>query len=264
MPSERSVVVDIGDMPVRLSTQDAPLIDLLRERYGPFLNAAARPRFDFAISVVEPGELDGDPDLQVRASDGCWRLARADFRAEWSTHTGRGAIFQTRNPYTVDSVLRILHSVILSTEGGFLLHAASVVRAGHAAVFTGPSGAGKTTLAGLAPRSATLLSDEISYVRGTPAGYVAYGTPFAGELGQAGEPVSAPLAAIYALEHGTNTVDRLGTAEALRTLLRNVLFFSDDAALTERLFRFCCECAQEIPMYRLAFRPDERAWDLVA
>jgi hypothetical protein len=92
-------------------------------------------------------------------------MERGDFRAEWDPQCHRGWVRQRPSPYAIDGVLRILHSLILAREGGFLVHAASAVRNGRAFVFAGVSGTGKTTLARLAPPDVTLLTDEISYVR---------------------------------------------------------------------------------------------------
>ena len=135
------------------------------------------------------------------------------------------SIRQTLNPYSIDSVLRIVHTLLLSAEGGFLLHASSAVRNGRAFLFTGPSGAGKTTIVGLAPDDVTVLTDEISYVRRTDHGYVAFGTPFAGDRCEAGEAISAPIAALFRLAQGPdNHREPLGLAAAVRTLMRNILF----------------------------------------
>lgn len=264
MTSGRTMVVDIGELPVRLNTTDDALIALLERRYAGFLDSTTPPVFEFDVSVVPPGTFEGDADLFVRAHEGRWMLDRGDFRAEWDPRSRRGSIRQTLNPYAADSVLRIVHTLVLSTEGGFLLHAASAIRNGRAFVFAGPSGAGKTTMARLAPADVTLLTDEISYVRKTPAGYVAYGTPFAGELGESGDRVSAPLAAIYRLEQAPDThVEPLTAGDGVRTLMRNVLFFAEDAGLTRQVFEAACDCACEVPMHRLSFTPDARAWEAV-
>lgn len=92
-------------------------------------------------------------------------MTRGDFQAEWDTASRRGWVRQTANPYGIDAVLRILHSLILAPQGGFLVHAASAVRHGRAFLFAGVSGAGKTTISRLAPPDVKLLTDEISYVR---------------------------------------------------------------------------------------------------
>lgn len=264
MDDSAHVVVDIGNMPVRLTTTDRSLVQLLEERYAGFVNPSATPAFEFDVSVVPASALGTDADLCVRARTNQWVLERGDFRAEWDSATRRGWIEQTVNPYAVDSVLRIVHTLLLSKQGGFLLHAASAVREGRAMLFVGPSGAGKTTIARLAPHDVTLLGDEISYVRYVEDQYLAFGTPFAGELGHSGQPLSAPVAAIYRLERGPdNNVERLGSSEAVRTLMRNILFFADDSELTGHLLETSCHVASTIPVYRLAFSPDARVWDVI-
>ena len=101
-------------------------------------------------------------------------------------------------PYAIDSVLRIVHTLLLSAEGGFLLHASSVVRNGRAFLFTGPSGAGKTTIVGLAPHDVTVLTDEISYVRSDrPTATSRSARRLLETGGEAGESMSAPVAALF-------------------------------------------------------------------
>ena len=151
MPSASSIVVDVGDVPVALTTSDAALLAMLEQRFHRFLNHPAPPVFEFDITVVPGESLDADADLEVSAEHGQWHLRRGDFQAEWNPDTRRGSIRQTLSPYAADCVLRIVHTLLLSREQGFLLHASSVVRDGRAFLFTGPSGAGKTTIVRHAP-----------------------------------------------------------------------------------------------------------------
>jgi hypothetical protein len=196
--------------------------------------------------------------------DGLWHLRRGDFRASWDPHAGRGHIRQSANPYSTDSVLRIVHTLILATEGGFLLHAASVIREGRAFLFSGVSGAGKTTISRLAPPDVILLTDEVSYVRREATDYHACGTPFAGELARVGTNCSAPIATLFLLEKGgENKIEAVSAAEAARGLLRNMLFFAEDAEMVEMIFRSACEFVDRVPVQRLTFVPDARVWDLI-
>ena len=68
-------------------------------------------------------------------------------------------------------------------------------------------------------------------------GYVAFGTPFTGELAKLGENVSAPIAALYLLAQGPeNRIDPIAPGEAARSLLANVLFFAKDEELVQATF----------------------------
>jgi hypothetical protein len=262
MPAASRVVVDVGDVAVALHTTDTPLATLLEHRFRRFLNPSVQPAFTFDITVVGDLGARDDADLEVHADGGQWRLQRGDFHAEWNPDARQGWIRQTRNPYSVDSVLRIVHTLLLSKERGFLLHASSAIRNGRAFLFTGPSGAGKTTIVRCAPPDAVVLTDEISYVRKTPSGYVAFGTPFAGEWADVGEPACAPIAGLYRLGWSAeNTAVPLDRATTVRTLMRNILFFADDPSLTVHLLDTACDVAATVPAFDLAFAPDGRVWD---
>ena len=271
MAAPRKVAcVEIGGIPIALSTCDEGFLDLLRQRYDGFLSSS-RPEFELEFDLTSTGPASDD-DVRVRREGDEWLLQRGDFHARWDPRTGQGSVRQNANPYSLDSVLRIVHSLILAERGGFLLHAASAICDGRAYLFSGVSGAGKTTMTRLAPADITLLTDEISYVRPSddrpsndrPSdhGYHAFGTPFAGELAKAGENCAAPVSALFFLEQGPeNRVDDLPSAEAVRRLMRNILFFAEDRALVEKLFATACDFVARVPIRRLTFYPDARVWD---
>jgi hypothetical protein len=245
-----------------LSTCDEGFLDLLRQRYAGFLSSS-RPEFELEFDLTSTGTVSDD-DVRVRREGGEWLMERGDFQARWDPRTGRGSVRQNANPYSLDSVLRILHSLILAERGGFLLHSASAICDGHAYLFSGVSGTGKTTMTRLAPADVTLLTDEISYLRPSAGGYAAFGTPFAGELAKAGENCAAPVSALFFLEKGAgNRVDELSSAEALRRLMRNILFFAEEPRMVEKLFATACDFVARVPIRRLTFYPDARVWDHV-
>jgi hypothetical protein len=338
--SLHDVIIDIGEIPIRVRTDSPEFALLLEDRYGEFVNADA-PRAvveleielvnepecglrnsDFGIRTPEAGAGDSGPGMDddddgsvsVWIEGGRWVIARGDYRAEWDPQTCRGWVRQRPSPYAIDGVLRILHSLILAREGGFLVHASSAVRNGRAFVFAGVSGTGKTTLVRLAPPDVTLLTDEISYVRagvrsqepgvrsqeletrseelgvqrlgvnpksqitnhksqidngqssiGNRQSYEAFGTPFAGELARIGQKVRAPLAALFLLKQGPeNRIEPLSEAEAVRELMRHVLFFAHDEELVVMVFNTICSFVKHVPVRRLVFTPDARVWELIA
>jgi len=223
------------------------------------------PVFTFDVELVPPGRITEQDEVAVSFTSGRWLIERVDLHAEWDPVLQHGRLVQSANPYSIDAALRIIHSLILAQEGGFLIHAASAVRNGKAFLFAGVSGAGKTTISRLAPPDVTLLTDEISYLRRNGHGYVAYGTPFTGELAKIGENVRAPLAALYLLRQGPeNAIEPVSAGDAARSLLKNVLFFAHDPELTGMIFESACNLVQRVPVFRLTFAPDARAWELIA
>jgi hypothetical protein len=93
---------------------------------------------------------------------------------------------------------------------------------------------------------------------------MAFGTPFAGELSDLGEPVSAPVAALFRLGHrADNRLDRLETAETVQTLMRNILFFADEGHLVDHVLDTACDFASRVPAFRLLFAPSPHVWSTI-
>ena len=292
LTATHELAIDIGGMPILVRTDSAEFAALLEDRYGSFINRADRPgglsHFSLDIDLIPPRTILEDEDVSVRLESGRWIITRGDFRAEFDPQSGHGWIRQSANPYSIDGVLRILHSLFLAREGGFLVHAASAVRNGRAFLFAGVSGAGKTTLSRLAPPDAEVLTDEISYVRpdcgadaeggadalvrerppgrslANHSGYIAFGTPFAGELARIGANLRAPLAALYLLVQGPeNRIEPVDPNEAARAVLRNILFFAHDEELVGEVFKSVFDFVARVPVRRLIFTPDARVWELI-
>jgi hypothetical protein len=264
-PVERySVVIAIGGVAIRLNTADSDFLELLHDRYAGFLSSEVDAEFDLEVELVQPEFPARDAEVRVTHRSGRWLIERGDFRAEWEPAGRRGRIRQTANPYSIDSVLRIVHTLVLAKQGGFLLHSASAIRNGKAFLFAGVSGAGKTTISRLAPADVTLLTDEISYLRKQGEGYVAFGTPFTGELAKLGENTSAPVAALYLLAQGPeNRIEPVAAADAGRGLLANMLFFAEDQEMVHWAFQAACDFVDRVPVYRLTFVPDARVWEMI-
>lgn len=269
-------VVEIGGVAIALSTSSAAFARMVEDRYAGFVTSRSAVggsdeiRFEIELlgsAVSTSGdaeEPEHEDDLEVTRENGLWQMRRGDFSAQWDPATGQGTLRQAMNPYSLDSVLRIVHSLVLARRGEFLVHAASAIRNGRAFLFAGVSGAGKTTISRLAPADATLLTDEISYVRKSAVGYEAHGTPFAGELARVGSHCSAPLAALYLLRQGTeNRIEEVDPATSTQALLRNILFFARDPGLVQSVFQGACEFVQRVPVRQLTFRKDASVWELL-
>lgn len=242
--------LSIGCVPLRLEMSDAHLFDAATARYAAFTGAGARP---VTIALNAGAVPEGPP---------------SDFDYEFegaALHVFSGGIrFDgVRHQYALDSLLRVLLTWKLLGHCGFLLHAATVIRNGKAYLFTGRSGAGKSTVASLSPEG-SVLTDEISLLRRENRVWRAYGTPFWGEFRAAGSNISSPVAGIFRLQQATeNQVTALRPVAILRALLPNVLFFSAEAEANRQLLEILSQAATEISGYNLAFRENYAFWEVL-
>jgi hypothetical protein len=264
-----SLAIEIGGVAILLES-DSPEFRAMVEKFYPgYVRQSAHvdsglPVLRFSVEVIGQGQLIGDEDVRVFKDCDQWRIHRNDFRAELNLESGSGCIRQVLNPYGLNSILRIVHTLYLAHAHGFLLHAASAVRNNRAFVFSGVSGAGKTTISRCAPTDAALLTDEISYIRRSGSQYLAWGTPFAGEMGSPGANICAPVAELFFLEKGPeNRIDDLDQREAVRLLLRNTLFFHNDETAVRAVFDSACDFLERVPARRLTFVRDASVRDLI-
>lgn len=239
----------IGEVPLSVVGMAGELSARAADRYKAFRSSAGKP---LTIHLEESADARGPAEFSY------------DFQGAALYRFGQDAAFcGVRNDYALDSLLRILLSRELLTRDGFLLHAASVVRNGRAHVFTGRSGAGKSTVASLSPEG-SVLTDEISLLRRENGEWRAYGTPFWGEFKAAGQNTKAPVAGIYELVQApVNCMIPMRRASMLRALLPNVLFFSAQPQDNRRLLGIVGQAAEEISGGKLEFRKDQSFWEAI-
>lgn len=254
--SPKQLDISIGSVPLRLHISDPGLYAGAHKRYTDFLHHHSHP---LPVFVGE------DDDSRQAGSAN----RKVQFVYDWESsalqlNSDAAYFASVRHEYGLDSLIRILLSVVLASQRGFLLHAATVVHGGRAYVFTGKSGAGKSTIASLSP-SGSVLTDEISLLRLIDGGWHGFGTPFWGEFRAEGANIKMPVAGLYALIQSTeNRIERLSASDALRSMLPNILFFSREAALTKQLLCLLSEFISSVPCYRLFFRKDPDFWKVVS
>ena len=250
-PAVAELPIEIGKIPLNLKFADLARFESAGKRYSTFLSSDEKG-LPVLVDLQDRASLEGDPftyDL-----DGA-TVQLGEDQAEFQ---------RVPHEYSLDSLIRILLSKLLLDRSGFLLHAASVLADGRAHVFTGRSGAGKSTVASLSP-AGSVLTDEISLLRCVEMRWQAFGTPFWGEFRAGDMNCSAPISGIYSLiQAKQDRLERISPRDALRILLPNVLFFSSRKQDNEQLLRILTNIVGAIPVYQLYFRRHADFWKVIA
>ena len=262
--TRRHITIAIGGIAVGIQTTDEGFLRLLEDRYAGFLDSRGAPDYEFEIDLTPrtTPRLTTTSGCSGRAAGGCSNAEISGLSGIQSR--GAGASASRPIPYSIDAVLRIVHTLVLAPEGGFLVHGASAIRNGRGLRFRRCFGAEEHDLATCARRCQRPHRRNLVLAQGGD-GYVAYGTPFAGELAKAGENLKAPVAAVLSARAGPGEPDRRGELQPRQraALLANILFFAEDAELVQAVFQSALDFVERVPVRGLTFVPDARVWELI-
>lgn len=151
---------------------------------------------------------------------------------------------------------------------GLQLHAAAVELEGRAWLFSGPSGVGKSTMAGRWERllGARTLNDDKPALRRLEGGWTAYGTPWSGKTDRS-RPAGAPLGGLAFLCRGEEYAAlRLTPGEALPLLLSQLPLGLSRGRL-ERQLELADRLLRENRIWKLLCRNEDEsallAWEFM-
>lgn len=146
---------------------------------------------------------------------------------------------------------------------GLFLHSSAVVLDGRAYLFSGHSGAGKSTHTrlwqGVFGPAACVINDDKPALRRVDGRWMVYGTPWCGKDG-INENAAAPLAGIcYLKKAKKNEIRRLSSREAMAQILAQTIYKFPDRDHLNKLFDLMNMLLQEIPVFELENLPEPDA-----
>lgn len=237
---------DIGDLAAvyaRFPTTDAPALTVDVERVAGF-DRAQGPEYPAFRRALGPGQA--------------LRVERFDAEGEIDT----GALPLTArfrvgpSPNSLEACVRIAASLALARHGALILHASAVEHAGRALVFTGVSGAGKSTISAMLDGvgGARKIGDELLVLsRDGDGAWQVYVPPYLGPAGIA-HGAHAPLAAVHFLVQAPHHVRTpVAQTAALREILRHVLVYVAEPRTAEHILALAADLTREVPFHRLEF-----------
>jgi hypothetical protein len=165
-----------------------------------------------------------------------------------------------------ENLFRIVACYRLFGEGALVLHSAAFNDGARGFLFCGRSGAGKTTLCGLADAlDLEILSDELNAIRPAGGSFELLAMPFAGDFG--GEPrrhPPYPLTGLLGLHQGSApSVSLCSKAEAVSRIVASCPYVNADPWLVDGLTSRAEELVERQPLRILTFAKDARFWSVL-
>lgn len=149
----------------------------------------------------------------------------------------------------------------LLRHGRLCLHASCIRTEAGGILFSGPSGIGKSTQAGLwcRFRDAQQINGDRPILSKDDGGWLAWGSPYAGSS-RCYVNESCPVSAIVMLRQGPQcTLRRLRTAEAFRAVWSGLTMHSWDPAQARHATDLALELIAAVPVFEFTCTPDEEA-----
>jgi len=207
--------------------------------------------------------VDGLPDypLLVERTGSRLDVTSLHLRGWIDLATGRGeGLCCTHDQGAAENFLRVAVARLLLPAGGFLLHACAVLSGSEAHVGFGPSGAGKTTLSGLAG-SRAVLSDDLVVLRRDESGRLCAIPTLFRDGGAPPREGGYPVRRLMRLRKGSRVelcpLDRLAGA---RELLAAMPYLVDDPDSAEGALALADAASGSPGVSELTFPIDPSVW----
>jgi len=191
-------------------------------------------------------------------------FSRSDYLIETTADYSSSSIYGYDEMAFEHALLHLYSSYIVYHNWGLLIHSSCVLNNECAHIFTGRSGAGKSTIAALSrPRS--LMSDEATLVKISSKGITVFDSPFRSDTLSDGKKEPIKLSSIQIIHQATyNKRISVRKADALITLLDKVFYWAHDSQETRRILKLLKELVEVTPVYDLYFQKKPTFWELIS
>ncbi len=267
----------IGDTIIGLNWP-SPDIKAMAQGYFGFENPKDSPELIIGISIINRRIPPDIPDSlflnknvngnEFSISDGLIRGTYDPGQRLWDMEVLSPLLDGTFVRIFEQILYQAYYSAVKAADNEtFLIHSAGIIRNGSGYLFVGASEKGKSTIANLS-KNYHILNDEINLVRFSDTGVTLYGTPFNGFFHDKSVG-HAPLKTVFLLEHGPeHQLSAISPAEAVKTLMSQIvppigLEETMTSITKNKMFDYAEKIVNDIPVYRLSFKPDNGFWGII-
>ena len=252
----------IGDHYIKIITKADKLYKVLHNFES---NCKVKQQPDLIIKIKDGyGIPFRDYEVNITKKHNTIIYSRADYLIEVDPEY-KSATISVYDDFALKHALTNLYSsFIVHHNWGLLIHSSCVLENGKAHLFSGHSGAGKSTAAKLSyPRH--LLSDEASLVKITSNEVSVFNSPFRSELDAEPFEGNVELASVQILFQALqNKRVRLQKSNALLDLMDKVFFWPHSQDEVKTIMQLMTQLVKQVPVYELHFQKNNTFWELIS
>ncbi|MDO9087392.1 MAG: hypothetical protein Q7U53_14380 [Anaerolineaceae bacterium] len=163
----------------------------------------------------------------------------------------------------IELFIRVVTAIRIFNLGGLLVHAAGLERNNQGYLFTGPSGAGKTTVCRVST-DCNILNDDMVILYPGSSSWIISATPFWNPTQVPPGTGSVPLHMILHLKQAKqHKIENVSFSKAIADLLTHIPAVSQNPLHTSLLLQRCSEIVTKAVVRELQFLPDSGFWKLL-
>ncbi len=222
---------------------------------------------------LEPGWINDDREKDVRFEerDGAVQRVLVDKVVASGVIERVDNGFQGRfklngdTPDVIDRAVSMGLSFVCEERGDLLLHSSAVLEDGRAVLFSGPGGAGKTTIVEELSEGKNVLSVDRTLIAFDTGGMaIAHSTPLGDRARSVLKTYRAQLSGIFFIEQaGEHRVLPMTSWEATRSILGQTIAFSRSAVSVNRTMEAIGQLVDLDLSHKLRFKKDDGFWPLI-
>ena len=154
----------------------------------------------------------------------------------------------------------LLHYAVLTADA-VMMHASGVFDGEKGRLFSGFSGAGKSTISGIWKQQGNILiNDDRLIIRKEKGEYFMYNTP----MYYPDDNKKSPLHAVFLIRHAPeNVINRMAGAAAVSSVMAFSIQNNYDTRFVQHHLDFFANMCSQIPVFQLGFVPDEKVVNFI-
>ncbi len=255
-------LLKIGDHIVAVTSPSTTVMDVFT---GNFLSINSSTKVDLTILINDNyGVPFVDYNVEITKSHDSISYRRKDYFITVDSSYTNATILVHNELALKHALMNLYSSFIVHHNWGLLLHSSCVIDKGMAHIFSGHSGAGKSTAAKLShPRD--LLADEATIIKITPTNVTVFDSPFRSELNGKCLTEQYRLDTIHLLNQSLlNKREKLTKSTSLLQLMDKVFYWTDSPKETKQIFHLLHTLVNQVPIYSLYFQKNNTFWEMIS